>query len=584
MTGIPLDEFGIDDLRDYRRFLPATVAHGRPQGREIPALTQGRARLVVTAAIFCVAVLVICARLVDVMVLQEATVTRLPHAASTAYHASRADIVDRNGVLLATSLATASLYADPKLILNVDDAVNKLTRLFPDLDRAELTEKLKSDKRFVWIKRNLTPHQHQQVFRLGLPGLDFEKEERRIFPTGSLLAHVVGLTGVDNHGMVGIESSYDKTLRGGIEPLHLSIDVRLQHIMRTELQASIDEFKALGGAGIIMDVNTGEVLSLLSLPDFDPQNNNDIPPDAMFNRATLGTYELGSVFKIFNSAMALDSGRIHLDDTFDTIHPIQAGRHTIKDYEKMHRWLSLAEIFQYSSNIGSVRIVQQMGIPAQRAFLDKVGLTTPSPIELPEVGAPQVPNPWREVNSWTIAFGHGIAVSPMQLAAAAASTINGGIYHPPTLVQRDPALPVPGHRVISPETSDKMRRLFRLVVTSGTASFAKVPGYVVGGKTGTADKVVGHGYGTKANRTTFVGVFPMNNPRYLVLALIDEPHADASTHGFATAGWIAVPVVGRVIKQMGPLVGIEPVNEDSPEIHQALDINARPRSIAGATP
>ena len=554
-----------------------TAARVRAGSRAAHALETAKSRLMVTMAIFGLAFGAVGIKLVDATVMSQGGDTGLAQAASAhAIPASRADIVDRNGVLLASSLATASLHADPKLIINPVEATRKLVSVLPDLDYNDTLSKLKSDKRFVWIRRNLNPREHYEVNRLGIPGIYFQREERRVYPNANLTAHVVGFTGVDNSGLMGIEQSFDKQLRASSEPLQLSLDVRLQHIVKRELQTAVDEFQALGGAGMIMDVKTGEVLAMVSLPDFDPHApTND--ENARFNRNTLGVYEMGSTFKIFNSALALESGKIHMGDSFDATKSIRVGRFSISDYHGKNRWLTVPEIFMYSSNIGSVRMAMEVGTPAQRALMDKLGLLKRSPVEIPEVGAPMVPHPWRDASTMTIAFGHGLSVSPVQMASAAGAAMNGGILHPATLLKRAPDAEIPGTRVISPQTSDQIRRLMRLVVTQGTATGAAAPGYVVGGKTGTAEKTSGHGYAKKALLSSFIGGFPINDPRYLVLAMIDEPKGNKRTFGYATGGWVAAPLAGRIIRQVGPLMGISPIDENLPEIRNATEIHLNPR-------
>jgi cell division protein FtsI (penicillin-binding protein 3) len=556
-----------------------TQAAARPRAgsRAAHALETAKNRLMVTMAIFGLAFGAVGIKLVDATVMSQGGDTGLAQAASAhAIPASRADIVDRNGVLLASSLATASLHADPKLIIDPVEATRKLASVLPGLDYNDTLSKLKSDKRFVWIRRNLNPREHYEVNRLGIPGIYFQREERRVYPNANLTAHVVGFTGVDNSGLMGIEQSFDKQLRASGEPVQLSLDVRLQHIVKRELQSAVDEFQALGGAGMIMDVKTGEVLAMVSLPDFDPHApTND--ENARFNRNTLGVYEMGSTFKIFNSALALDSGKIHMGDSFDATKSIRVGRFSISDYHGKNRWLTVPEIFMYSSNIGSVRMALEVGTAGQRAIMEKFGLLKRSPVEIPEVGAPMVPNPWREASTMTIAFGHGLSVSPVQMAAAAGAAMNGGILHPSTLLKRAPDAEIPGTRAISPQTSDQIRRLMRLVVTQGTATGAAAPGYVVGGKTGTAEKTSGHGYAKKALMSSFVGGFPINDPRYLVLAMVDEPKGNKRTFGYATGGWVAAPLAGRIIKQVGPLMGINPVDENLPEIRNATEIHLNPR-------
>ncbi len=552
----------------------------RPRTTLAVALEQSRNRLMVTAAMVALVFSAIGVKLVDASLFSRAAEPRQRLAAEVdAPPVSRADIVDRNGNLLATSLATQSLYADPKLISRPDEVAHKLTTVLPDLDYKDLLGKLSSDKRFVWIKRNLSPRQQAVVHRLGLPGVYFEREERRFYPAANLTSHAVGFTGVDNNGLAGLEQQFNKRLTSDPKPLQLSLDLRLQHILKKELVATVEEFSAIGAAGIVYDVRTGEVLAMTSLPDFDPHDPTGLDPDTLFNRATLGVYEMGSTFKIFNTAMALDTGRIRTTDYFDASHGISVGRFTISDYHNMHRALTVAEVFQHSSNIGSVRMAMQAGVPTQKAFMAKMGFTRPTGLELPENGWPLVPNPWRDINAMTISFGHGISVSPMHTVAAAASTINGGIMRPPTILKRDPGAVVPGERVVSQQTSEIMRRLLRFVVTEGTAKSAAVKGYVVGGKTGTADKQKGRHYQKNSRMSSFLGAFPMHDPKYIVYVLIDEPKGTKKTYGFATGGWVAAPTVGRIVRQIGPLLGVQPVDEASPEIVNATYINAAGQTL-----
>ncbi|MCB9959558.1 MAG: penicillin-binding protein 2 [Rhodospirillaceae bacterium] len=535
------------------------------------ALETGRTRLLLVAFMFTVGFLVVAARLVDVMAMQTAGGTPGVVMAGGEVLGQRADILDRNGVVLATSVPIASLFADASLIGDADQVVDLLAPIIPDLNQERARRLLATDRRFVWVHRRLTPSQQERINRLGIPGLDFGTEQRRIYPLGSLMAHVLGATDIDGHGIAGIESSMDEDLMSGA-PVRLTIDVRLQEILRQELAQAIDEFRAIGGAGVVMDVRTGELLALASLPDYDPDEIADADADALFNRATLGIYEMGSTFKIFTTAMALDSGATTIAGTFDATHPIQVGRFTINDFHAQARWLTVPEIFRYSSNIGSVRMALAVGTARQQAYLRALGLLEPAPLELPEVGAPLVPEPWREINTMTISFGHGLAVSPVQLVSAVSTVVNGGIRHPATLVPRDPTSLAGDERVISETTSDLMRRLLRLVVTDGTGRNADAEGYLVGGKTGTAEKPSGGGYNSHALISSFVAAFPMNDPRYVVFIMLDEPHGNEQTYGYATGGWVAAPAVRQVIERMGPLYGIAPVDEDAPEIREALAV------------
>jgi cell division protein FtsI (penicillin-binding protein 3) len=533
------------------------------------ALETGRNRLLVGALLFALAFLAIVGRLVDVSLLQDVSEPRLADQGPVAPVAERADIVDRNGVVLATSLATFSLFANPSQVLDADEAAKELAGVLPDLSQPELKAKLATDKTFVWLQRNLTPRQQMDVTRLGIPGLYFQAEEKRVYPLGALVSHVVGFTDLDNRGISGIEDSFEDVLAGGRHPVQLSLDVRIQQIMREELARGMADFTAIGGAGIVLDAQTGEILAMVSLPDFDPNQAGTATPDQRFNRATLGIYEMGSTFKVFNTAMALDSGRIHLADKFD-VHPIVIGRYTIHDFEPMSHPLSVPEIFMLSSNIGAARMAMEMGTDSQKSFLAKVGMLRPVSVELPELGRPLYPADWKPINTMTIAFGHGIAVSPLHVVSGVAAMVNGGIMRPATLIKRGPDEVSDGQRVISSNTSNLMRELFRLVVQAGTGKAADAPGYLVGGKTGTAEKTLAKGYSTNARLASFVGAFPINDPRYIVLVMVDEPKPNAHSYGFATGGWVAAPVVSRIVQRMAPLLGMAPIPNDAPEAKNPL--------------
>ncbi|MHA1113512.1 MAG: peptidoglycan D,D-transpeptidase FtsI family protein [Alphaproteobacteria bacterium] len=550
----------------------------RLEGTALRAIETGRTRLTITGVLIGIAFIAIAGRLIDVTLLKEGAEPRLAGATrAAAIETGRAEITDRNGVLLATSLATASLYADTRQVPDPAAAANRLATALPDADPAELHRRLASGRSFIWLRRNLTPRQQYAVNRLGIPGLDFQREERRVYPQGRLASHLLGFTDVDDKGLAGIERAFDSRLRGGGGALALSIDVRVQHLVRQEIQRALTEFKALGATGIVMDARTGEVLAMESLPDFDPNDAAAGPPGARFNRATLGVYEMGSTFKIFTAAMALDSGALTLADGYDASKPIRVARFVIRDFKPKKRWLSVPEIFMYSSNIGIVKMALDVGTAEQRMYLRRFGLLDPAPIEFDEVGQPLVPSPWREISTMTVAFGHGISVSPVQLTSAVASVVDGGVMHPPTLLRRDPAAPVPGVRVISERTSEQMRRLLRLVVAQGTGRNAAAPGYLVGGKTGTAEKVGARGYQRKSLISSFVGAFPMNDPRYVVLVLVDEPKGNARTFGYATGGWVAAPAVGRIIARMGPMMGIAPLDETAPALREQMRIALHPR-------
>jgi cell division protein FtsI (penicillin-binding protein 3) len=542
-----------------------------PDGPRKRALEVSHSRVLLGASLFAVVFLVIAARLV--------AVTLLPDGADTAAAApvkiktaDRADIVDRNGVVLATSLTTASLYANPTQVQDPDGYAEQLNAVLPDLNIASTAAKLDSQRGFVWLKRNLTPRQQQAVNRLGLPGIYFQAETKRVYPQGNLTAHLVGFADVDSRGLAGAEKSFDDLLQGGERPLQLSIDVRVQHILHEELSRAIADFNGIGGAGIIMDLKTGEVLSLVSLPDFDPARPGDATDDTRFDRATLGLYEMGSTFKIFNTAIALDSGTATLADGFDASKPIRIGGYRIDDYHGKYRFLSIPEIFTYSSNIGSAKMADLFGPEMQQAYLKRFGLMDKSPVELPEIGDPLYPQPknWKRINTMTIAYGHGISVSAMQLLTAVGAIVNHGVLREPTLLKREPGEVPEGVRVVSEQTSEQLRQLMRLVVQVGTGKKANAPGYLVGGKTGTADKQLGRGYATNSRLASFVAAFPMNDPHYAIVAMVDEPKPNAHSYGYATAGWVTAPVIGAVVERIAPLYGLKPVPDDAPEAQNPL--------------
>jgi cell division protein FtsI (penicillin-binding protein 3) len=553
--------------------------------REAAQIETTRSRLVMTAALFAVVFLVLVLRLADIALLTEPpgeTHSARAHTPATLPPPPRADIIDRNGHLLATTLDSPSLYADPRLVQNSAEATRAILTVFPHLDAIELRNKLSSGKSFVWIKRRLTPKQQFEANRLGIPGLNFQHEVRRVYPYGDLASHVVGFCGIDNNGLAGIERALDSTVKSSHEPLQLSLDARVQFILHQELAKVVADFTAKGAAGVIMNVHTGEIIAMVSLPDFDPNHPGHVDPRLTpaqarmrtFNKITLGDYELGSVFKTFNTAMALDAGTATMTKQYDAVHNIRIGRFTISDYHGKHRWLSVPEIYMYSSNLGSARMALEAGAERQRSFLARLGLLKPVPIQFDELATPQYPKQWREVNVITIAYGHGIAVTPLHAVTAVSAIVNGGILRAPTFRKLPPDANPPGKRVISPKTSEQMRKLMRLVVEYGTARKAEAPGYVVGGKTGTAEKNVGGHYVEKKLLSDFVGAFPMNDPKYAFILLVDEPHPNKTSHGYATAGWTVVPAAGRLVQRIAPILGVPPVDENSPEIKRAMAIES----------
>jgi cell division protein FtsI (penicillin-binding protein 3) len=554
-----------------RHYKPAPCGPLPKDGPEKEKLETSRTRLLLTGVLFALAFAVIGFRLVDLTVLKGGD-TRLSHAHVRPHtEATRADIVDRNGVLLARTLESQALVAYPKQVDNAAVAARKLVAVLPDLNQQEVQDKLASGRKYVRLKRQLTPDQQFAVNNLGIPGVKFETAGFRVYPKGELTSVVVGyVDAVDNKGLAGIERGLDDELKTSDDAVELSLDARLQYILTEEVQAQITAFGAQGGMGIIADVNSGEIVALASLPRFDPNDMSHATEEALFNRATLGTYEMGSVFKIFNTAMALDDHVTTLAGSYDATAPIHIGRFTIHDDHAKSRWLSVPEIFIYSSNIGSAKMAVEAGADRQREFLGKLGLLTAPQVEIAEIGRPEWPSAWHLVNTMTIAFGHGISVSPLQMVTAVGAVVNGGVLHRATFLKHPDDYRPRGTRVLSRQTSEDMRRLMRLVVERGTGKFAAAPGYLVGGKTGTAEEVGRHGYVHKDLLSSFVGVFPINAPRYVIMVSIDQPHANAKSMGEATGGWVAAPAVSRIVQRMAPIVGIPPVDEESPEIRRAL--------------
>ena len=555
----------------------------RLDGVRRQSLEIGRNRLLVTAVVFLLAFGGIGARLVEISILDGgATPQDMAAPDSAALIRGRADIVDSKGIVLAISLPTASAYANPTEVPDGPQAAAQLARALPDLDVAGTRKLLSSGKRFVWLARNLTPAQQYRVNRLGIPGVGFKPTERRAYPQGRAAAHALGLTDLDGKGIAGLERYFDRRLGAGGGPLRLSIDLRVQAVLHRVLSRAQADFRAIGAAGLVMDADSGALLAMVSLPDFDPNLADAAAAGPTFNRVTKGVYEIGSTFKLFTTATALDSGTVTLRDGYDASKPIRVARFTIADFHGQNRWLSVPEILVYSSNIGTARMALDIGGERQRAYLGRLGLLGRAAIELPEVSRPLTPKTWRPINTMTVAYGHGIAVSPVHVATGVAALVNGGFaVRASLLLDADGSRERP--RVLSPATSAQMRQLMRLVVQKGTGRNADAPGYRVGGKTGTAEKQGAAGGGYQRNRliSSFVGAFPMDAPKYVVLALLDEPKGNESTRFYATAGWVAAPVVARVIERISPMLGIAPapLQEDAETAGLLERVNAQAKAI-----
>lgn len=545
----------------------------RIAGEKSSSLDQARGRIVLIVALFIGVYVLIAARLVDATIIQgyfaQAEEQEDTKVAKTAPK-RRADIIDRNGVTLATSLKTASLYVDQKRITDPVGTAKALSVIFPDVPYGEALKKVQGDKRFVWIKRNLTPTEQHRILQIGDPGLAFEYDYRRIYPQGPLTSHIVGYTDTDGKGIAGVEHSFDKLLTTNGEPLKLTLDTRLQHILKREAYKAMMDFTGIGAAGIIMDNHTGEVLASVSLPDFDPHETKvSVQDTRRFNRATLGVYELGSTFKVFTFAAMLDKKKAAMGTEVDARTPLRRGGFTITDYHGEKRVLTLPEAFMVSSNIGTALVSEQVGTKGMQDFYRDLGLLKKADFEIDELGRPILPSPWRDISTLTASYGHGIAVSPLQLVTAFSAITNGGYLVKPTIIQHENKVQRSDIRIISKETSLKMLQLLRLVVTDGTARKANVKGYEVGGKTGTAEKNINGRYVGNKLVSSFVGVFPVNDPKYTVFIMVDEPKPNKSSYGYATAGWVAVPAVARIVSSMGPILNMKP-DPNAPDLADPL--------------
>lgn len=530
--------------------------------------------------LFAVSFFAIGMRLVDLTVLQEAAFAPSRVAISEG-RMDRANILDRNGVLLATSVTTASLYADARLVTDGNHIAKKLVKVLPELDESVMARRLNSGKAFVWLMRHLTPQQQEKVLRLGEPALSFQREEKRFYPHGTLCSHVLGMTDIDGRGIAGLEKSFDLQLAQDSSEtssvlddrvqdvafqqsaLQTSLDVRVQSALRNQLIWAMEKFRTTAANGLVMDLETGEILAMSSLPDYNPnQDVSSTSKDAYFNRNTLGIYEMGSTFKLLNTALALESGVATLGSLYDATKPLKVGRFRIKDYHGKNRWLSVSEAFIYSSNIASARMALDAGVPAQQDFMKRLGLLESTSLEIPEVGSPLSPVAWREASAITISYGYGISVSPLQLASAVAKLVAPEGAAPPTLLRKSE--PVTERiRGVSPTISSKIRKLMRYVVAKGTGRKARVNGYVVSGKTGTAEVLHNGRYQDGRVTTSFMGTIgtTLDTPKYLVFVMLVEPKGTTDSFGYHAAGWNAAPLAGRVMGQVASLMGLPPSKE-----------------------
>lgn len=547
----------------------AQTEHYTLDGEQHHFLQQAHLRIIMIMCLFMIGFFCIAWRLtvLSLFGVQDiASTNTTKYKNQSAVYAPRANITDRNGQTIATTLVMPALHADPSQIQNHEALLKDLARILP-IDIKETRKLIHKDTRFVWLYHALTPKQQKTIHDLGYPGLGFQDSYRRIYPQNNLFSHVLGYNDRDNIGISGLEKQYDARLSHN-QDLQLTLDVRLQNILKTELQKSITHFEALGGAGIIMHIKTGEILAMTSLPDFDPHHPAKSSKDKRFNRNTVGVFEMGSTFKLFSIAAAIDAGAVRPGEYFDTRKPLKVGGHTIRDYHPEKKPVTLKEVFLHSSNIGTGLVAQKLGTDGLKSFYQKLGLFDRLDVDLPEKARPLLPPKWRESTTVTASYGHGMAVTPLHLVRAGAAIVNNGILPTPHFVlneqnhTQDNAENTTDAPLISPRTSAIMRDYLYDVVhhEKGTGKKAAVDGYAVGGKTGTAEKVNNGTYARKALFSSFLGFFPMDDPQYVILVSVDEPKGQKDSFGYATAGWTAAPVASKVIAQSAPLLGLQPQN------------------------
>ncbi|MCA3563854.1 MAG: penicillin-binding protein 2 [Methylocystis sp.] len=538
-------------------------------------LDKSTARLGLVAVAFVGLYGLIGGRLIYLGVRQEEQET-VRSSARSAISIARPMILDRNGEMMASDLRTVSIFAEPHKIVDRDEAAELLNAVFPEMTGRELRDRLSprrgnSRAKFAWIKREVTPAQWAQVHSLGIPGIGVVPENKRVYPNGNVAAHVLGFADLDNVGIAGIEKWIDSQglndLKGAgfvtesqdLKPVSLSIDLRVTHAMRDEMLKAVNRYKAKAGAAALMDVDTGEIIAHVSLPDYDPNQPALAQNDKNINRLQVGVFEMGSTFKALSTAMALDSGKYNLNSTLDARQPLRYGKFRIGDFHGKGRVLTVPEVFVYSSNIGTARMALGVGVEGHKAFLRKMGQLDRMTTELPESSMPLVPKNWGELNTMTISFGHGLAVAPLQALTATAALVNGGLLIPPTYIRRtQEEAALAAKRVIKPETSEAMRYVMRLNAEKGSAARANIPGYYVGGKTGTSEKVVRGRYSKEKVLTSFMAVMPADKPRYLLLTMLDEPEGVPETMGQRTSGWNAAPTSGYIIERIAPMLDLTP--------------------------
>ena len=514
-------------------------------------------------------------------------------SAKNAISIARPSIVDRNGEMMASDLRTVSIFAEPHKITDKDEAAELLNAVFPDMSGRELRDRLSPRRgnnkaKFAWIKREVTPAQWAQVHRLGIPGIGAIPENKRVYPNANVAAHVLGYADIDNVGIAGIEKWIDSQglndLKGAgfvteaqdLKPIQLAIDLRVTHAMRDEMLKAVKRYKAKAAAAALLDVNTGEIIAHVSLPDYDPNQPALAQNEKNINRLQVGVFEMGSTFKALTTAMALDSGKYNLNSTLDARQALRYGKFKIGDFHGKYKVLTVPEVFVYSSNIGTARMALGVGVEGHKAFLRKMGQLDRMMTELPESSMPIIPKNWGDLNTMTISFGHGLAVAPLQALVATGALVNGGFLIPPTYIKRSAEeAKLLSKRVIKPETSEAMRYVMRLNAEKGSAARANIPGYYVGGKTGTSEKVVKGRYSKEKVLANFMAVMPADKPRYLLLTMLDEPEGVPETMGQRTSGWNAAPTTGFIIERIAPMLDMTP-RFDAPQAPFPVVARANP--------
>ena len=541
-----------------KKFVSQNLGRWARSVEDVNLLNVLKARSLVVGLCFCFIFVLISLRLLDVMLLRTMPVSSLGKAEEgiAGLFLKRSDILDRNGEVLATQLITASVFANPKMIIDPKEAAQKLAALLPDQSYETLYKKLSSGKGFVWIARHIPPKLQYEINYQGIPGIFLQKDSKRVYPYGDLVSHVLGNCDIDNKGLAGIEKYFDSKLEGSPEPLRLSIDVRLHYAITQEILAAMERYNADGGNAMVMDIQTGELLAMVSVPTYDPNNLGKVKIEHTFNRNTLGVYEPGSTFKIVTTAIALNEKIATIASVFDATNPIKIGRFTVKDFKGKQRPLTVSEIFVYSSNIGAAKMALTFGSKVQQMYLKLLGFFDTPKLEIPELGSPLYPKTWSEATTITAAYGYGVAVTPLQSLIGISTIVNDGIKPDATLLKREGFYKNNNESIIDPKVSKHIRDLMRLLVTKTIVKGVNAPGLEIFGKTGTAHKNNRKFYSDTDRFTFFIGGFPHSSPRYMVYVMLDDPKPIKETHGYATAGWNAAPTASSIISRIAPILGV----------------------------